>query len=474
MNAERGTRNAELTEATKSAGAAGQRGAAWRVPRSAFVIAALALYLLWLGRGELGWLPGGPWLALAGWGAVTALLLVVWLWRVGHLVRWWAALRARPSGALLIAILLVATIPRLAPMPDSTPTPTALTAEHDALGAAHRMLTTGQFRPATFARPSALLYLQTATGAVAFLLGVSADRWHDVAAVQPTDLATPAHLLNTLLGLLTIALVYATGRRLYNPRTGLLAAALLALSPLAWRAAHVADESALAALAAVLALWGSVECGHGWRNAQMNSVPANVASTSRCLAAAFLLGLATGIRPALLLLTAPLALALWWRGRLRIATAGLLLAASGAGFLVAAPYALAALPALLDAGAAAARDYDLRVAPGTLALFVRHLPAGTLLFSRAEPLLALLGGCGALVALLRHQRGDLLVLAALVPGLLFMLLHHTLDAWQFMPYTPYLALLGGLALDEGWTHFATRQRGTTGRKPRARKQRPTT
>ncbi|MGN6810449.1 MAG: hypothetical protein ACTHMP_06210, partial [Thermomicrobiales bacterium] len=129
-----------------------------------------------------------------------------------------------------------------------------------------------------------------------------------------------------------------------------------------------------------------------------------------------------------------------------------------------------ALPAVLDAGASATRDYDLRVAPGTLALLVRHVPEGALLFSRAEPLLALLGSVGALIALLRRQRGDWLVLAALVPGLLLVLLHRSLDAWQFIPYTPFLALLGGLALDTGWTSLAAHPHSTARRKQRSRKR----
>ena len=485
MNAERRTRNAESIEGKASAGVVGRRGASeFRGVRIAFVSAALVLYLLWLGRGELGWLPGGQWATLGGWAALTALVLMIWLWRGGYLARWWAAVRVAPGGALLIVILLIAMIPRLVALSGAAPPPAALAAEQEALGEARRMVTTGQFRPATFARPSALLYLQTASGAAAFLLGASSDRWHDVSAIQAADLATPAHVLNALLGLLTIASVYATSRRLYSPRAGLLAAALLACSPLAWCAAHVADESTLAALAAIFALWGSAECGPGTRlrvaNAEsrdeqretpVGSVAGRVEHIPHCLVAAFLLGLATGIRPALLLLVAPLVLALWWGGRMRVATVGLLLAAGGMGILVAAPYALAALPAVLDAGASAARDYDLRIAPGTLALLARHVPDEALLFSRAEPLLALVGGVGALIALLRRQRGDLLVLAALVPGLLLVLLHRHLDAWQFMPYTPFLALLGGLALDTGWTNFAARQHGATRRKPRARKRR---
>ncbi|MGN6697420.1 MAG: glycosyltransferase family 39 protein [Thermomicrobiales bacterium] len=490
MNAERGTQKAELTGGEAGAGVVGRRGAStFGVARVAFVSAALVLYLLWLGRGELGWLPGGQWAALGGWAVLAALLLVIWLWRAGYLARWWAVVHVAPSGALLIVIVLIAAVPRLVALPGAAPPPMALAAEQEALGEARRMVTTGQFRPVTFARPSALLYLQTASGAAAFLLGASNDRWHDVSAMQPADLATPAHLLNALLGLLTIALVYATSRRLYSPRAGLLAAALLACSPLAWRAAHVADESTLAALAAMLALWGIVDCGlriaNWWesrhwlfeegtalsrQNPQSPPARGFPVHIPHCLVAAFLLGLATGIRPALLLLVAPLVLALWWGGRMRVAIVGLLLTAGVVGFLVAAPYALAALPAMLDASASTARGYDLRVTPGTLALLVRHVPDGALLFSRAEPLLALLGSVGALIALLRRQRGDWLVLAALVPGLLLVLLHRSLDAWQFIPYTPFLALLGGLALDTGWTSLAAHPHSTARRKQRSRKR----
>ena len=116
------------------------------------------------------------------------------------------------------------------------------------------MLTSGDYRPRTFERPSALLYLQTAAAIPGFLGGVSVDRWRFVQDMQPGDLATPARLLNALLGLLAIALAYRAGERLYGRRAGLLAAALLTASPLAWSTARTATEDALATVACLAAI----------------------------------------------------------------------------------------------------------------------------------------------------------------------------------------------------------------------------
>lgn len=254
----------------------------------------------------------------------------------------------------------------------------------------------------------------------------------------PADLATGARLLNALLSLLTVALVHAVASRLYGRRAGLLAAGLLALSPLAWATAWTAAEDALAALVALAAFWSIAQVGDGWGRGTAKppgapSLPRGLPSSAsdlrsysafRAPHAAFMLGFAAGVRPALTALAAPLLLALWWRraARPRGAAWGGALITLVAGYLVAVPYAIAALPTLLDAAAVAAREYELRPAPAALALLARNVPAALATLAGADPLLALLGGLGTVWALGRRGRADLLLLAFLVPfGLLLLL-----------------------------------------------------
>lgn len=421
-----------------------------RLSDRGLVGAVLALWLLWTSHGDLTRaVPGGQPLALASVTGLVALLALARLALAGTPRRWWRAVRAAPAPLLLALLLLAAVAPRLVG-PHAT-APRYGDVERQALNEARRMLTTGDYRPHTFARPSALLYLQTAAGGVAFIVGVSSDRWRAVEAVQPADLAPAARLLDLLLALLTIALVYAVGRRDGNRRAGLLAAALLAASPLAWTAARAATEDALVALVGLAAFWA---VGVVTREERGRLAPSLLAALS--------IGFATGVRPSLFLLTVPFLAVLLLRRAVRPKPWGwgLLLAAGLAGYLLAVPYALAALPALLDASAVALREYDLRATPGTLVVLARRLPTALLLLAREDPLLALTGGGGALLAIsrlgARHpsqvSRSDgPLLLAFLVPTALLLLSRRQLDARQFLPYAPFLALLGGAFLDAAWT-----------------------
>ncbi len=445
----------------------------------ALVVSAAVLWLIWTSHGDLTrGVPGGQTAALAVLGLIIAGLALTRLAIIGTLARLWGRLRVDPSPAVLALLLLVAVASRLPGVPSpgfdlSRYAPL----EQQAVGEAWRMLTTGDYRPQTFARPSALLYLQTAAGALNFLAGVSVDRWRALSAVQPADLVTPARLLNALLGVATVALVYLTGRRLYGRRAGLLAAALLAVSPLAWLAARVATEDALVALVGLAAF----ECGmrsteYGIkeeRGAGIRPVPSPIPHSALRiphLTGALLLGVAAGVRPSLALLAVPFVLGLLSAGRPRPApwAWGLLLVAALAGYLIAVPYAIAELPRWLDTGATAAREYQLHAELGTIGFAARQLPAAVGLLAREETLLGLTGGLGALLALIRRGRPDVLLLSFLVSAGLLLLLHRGLDARHFVPYGPFLALLGGAALDSAWSLVAMRSRPARRRRKPAR------
>jgi hypothetical protein len=455
----------------------------------ALVVSATALWLIWTSHGDLTrGVPGGQTAALAVLGLIVAGLALARLAIIGTLARLWGRLRVDPSPAVLALLLLIAVAPRLPGVPSpGFDLARYAPLEQQALGEAWRMLTTGDYRPQTFARPSGLLYLQTAAGAVNFLAGVSVDRWRALGAVQPGDLVTSAHLLNALLGIATVALVYLTGRRLYGRRAGLLAAALLALSPLAWLAAHVATEDALAALIGLAAFElgarsaeqdergaRSAERGTGNDDAPVAAPSSSVVPRSAFraprLVGALLLGVAAGVRPSLALLAVPFVLGLLLAGRPRPApwAWGLLVVAALAGYLLAVPYVIAELPRWLDTGATAASEYQLRAEPGTIGFAARQLPAAIGLLAREETLLGLTGGLGALLALVRRGRPDLLLLSFLVPAGLLLLLHRGLDARHFVPYGPFLALLGGAALDSAWSLVAMRSRPARRRRKPAR------
>jgi hypothetical protein len=183
-----------------------------------------------------------------------------------------------------------------------------------------------------------------------------------------------------------------------------------------------------------------------------------------------LLGVAAGVRPSLALLAVPFVLGLLFAGRPRPApwAWGLLLLAALAGYLLAVPYAIAELPRWLDTGATAAREYQLRAEPGTIAFAARQVPAAIGLLARQETLLGLAGGLGALLALIRRGRPDLLLLSFLVPAGLLLILHRDLDSRHFVPYGPFLAVLGGAALDSAWSLVATRSRPAQRRRRLAR------
>ncbi len=176
-------------------------------------------------------------------------------------------------------------------------------------------------------------------------------------------------------------------------------------------------------------------------------------------------GFAAGVRPALVLLVVPLGLAFWWRRGAwsRAPWWPVLLAAYGLGYLLAVPYAIAALPALLDGAAAAAREYELRFTPDTLGFFARRAPQAVLTFAQADPLVACSGGLGAVWALVERRRAGLLVLAFLIPSAVLLALHRDLTARHLAPYGPFIALLGGAFLDALW--------GIGLRRPRPRKRR---
>ena len=113
---------------------------------------------------------------------------------------------------------------------------------------------TGDLNPHYFVNPPGLTYLLYGAFAVRYL-GSAGVTEHF--ATEPGDVYLTARLVVAVLGTLSVVLLYLVGARLFDRRTGLLAAALLAVSFLAVSWSHQATNDVPASAAVVLSLLGS-------------------------------------------------------------------------------------------------------------------------------------------------------------------------------------------------------------------------
>ena len=99
------------------------------------------------------------------------------------------------------------------------------------------------------------------------------------------DVRVAVRAWSALLALLTVALVYAVGRRAAGERAGLLAAALLAVLPLAVREAHFAKADTAAAAAGALVMTALVlPRGAAWLRGMLAGATTALAISTKALA----------------------------------------------------------------------------------------------------------------------------------------------------------------------------------------------
>ena len=102
----------------------------------------------------------------------------------------------------------------------------------------------GDLNPHNFLYPSLYFYALFAWEVLFFVVGRLAGLYHSVDDFQREFFTDPSRLflagraLTTLFGVATVPALYAFGRRLYDNTTGLIAAAFLAVAPVAVRDAH--------------------------------------------------------------------------------------------------------------------------------------------------------------------------------------------------------------------------------------------
>jgi dolichyl-phosphate-mannose-protein mannosyltransferase len=194
----------------------------------------------------------------------------------------------------------------------------------------------GDYNPHYFINPPALSYLLHAVFALWFGGGWpfgARDAVSDAYATDPTALFLVARATVAVLGAAAVGFVYATGKRLYDRRVGLIAAALLAVAFLPVFYSHLALNDVPALLPLSVSVWGSAGVlSHGRRRDYL------IAGAG--------LGLATAAKYTAAIALLPLLVAGVWHLRSRVtrgpALGGLAIAGATAlaFFFLANPYAL--------------------------------------------------------------------------------------------------------------------------------------
>ncbi|MFQ6059448.1 MAG: ArnT family glycosyltransferase, partial [Anaerolineae bacterium] len=301
----------------------------------------------------------------------------------------------------------------------------------------------GDLNPHRFNNPALFKYLLAALYALWYLIGRGLGAFESVAAFQswatadPTPVYLLARLTSALLGTATVAITYGLGRLAYDGRTGLLAATLLAGTFLHARDSHYAVNDVPATFFVTMALFFSLRVLQRGRLQDYGL-------------AGLCAGLATATKYTGLLLLVPLLLAHLLAGgaRPRDRAARLasrwLLAGLGAfvgAYLLGAPYSvldwpafLADLKTLMIRGSTGFKGLQLDPASGWL-FYLK-----TLLWGMGLPL-ALASILGVLVALIRHRRQDLVLVAFPLILYLYMGRQLLIFARFLIPALPVLTLL---------------------------------
>ena len=118
----------------------------------------------------------------------------------------------------------------------------------------------GDFNPHYFINPPAFSYLLHAVFAFWYGSGWpfhTGAQVSDALAIHTSGIFTLARVTSAVLGVGAVALVYATGRRLYDPRVGLLAAAIMATAFLPVYYSHLALNDVPALFPLMLSVYGS-------------------------------------------------------------------------------------------------------------------------------------------------------------------------------------------------------------------------
>ncbi len=122
------------------------------------------------------------------------------------------------------------------------------------VGIPYHMLLLDQWNPHYFHNPSLTLYTNLAMFWLSGATRLPHDAGHEVRAVAPFQLYFLARALSGLWTLLAVTLTYAAGQLAFGRTAGMVAAALVALSPLTVEHAHFATPNAQTTMLGTAAL----------------------------------------------------------------------------------------------------------------------------------------------------------------------------------------------------------------------------
>jgi Dolichyl-phosphate-mannose-protein mannosyltransferase len=316
-------------------------------------------------------------------------------------------------------------------------------------------LATNGFNPHNFLYPTFYFYVLFAWEVLGYGVGRVFGVFDSLAAFERSYFANPTWIflvgrkLTALCGIATIAATYALGRQLSGRAAGVIAAAVLAVSPIAVRDAHYVKHDVpvtLLIVLTILALFHAQAPRHAEAQRPLVGPPAALKRWVICGAAA---GLAMSTHYYAVFLAVPIAIAALWPAastdrlvdRLRrLAIAG---AAATIAFVAGSPY-LIVEPARVMADVVGNRQIVMdRVTEsaglfGSLGFYLQTLwRDGLGVFA------ALCGAIGVAVMLRTELRRAALLLAFPVAFLLF--IGNTFPATRYLnPVLPFAAALAGV------------------------------
>ena len=351
---------------------------------------------------------------------------------------WHEAADLQPKTALLIVVLLVAAVLRFWGLARGIPYAVGVD-EPEIMARVVTMMRTGDLNPHFFDYPGLLFYLHLPVAILNFMVGATQGRWASLAQAGPEHFYLWARAVTAVFGTATVFLVYLAATR-WGTRHALLAAALMAVTPLHVRESHYVLTDVPMTFFVTLT----------W----LLSLAAHERPTARAFAlAGVAAGLATAAKyTAGLALLLPL-IAVWMTLPTKPSRLTAALATVGAGaaaYLVTAPYTLLDLPAFLNGFAGLVGHYLPRQG---------HMEAGWLVYLKhlrinlQWPALILMF-CGLGLAAVRAVRGPMRVpwtLLAVFPLVFFYVIADRVQIYAryLLPIVPFVCTLAAVAVVSG-------------------------
>lgn len=316
------------------------------------------------------------------------------------------------------------------------------------------MVRRGDWNPRFFGKPSLYYYALRFVFAAHLRYGIATGLYHGVNDLpRTTDLYLPTpglfiwgRMLTVLLGTATVLLLFAVGRRWWNVRVGLIAAALLAVSPFHMRHSQYISLDVPSAFMALLALAAALRLldDTRWRAYALAGLCAGLSASTKYNAGMVVLALVVAHA------------AVWGKASARqfprVLWAGLW---ALAGFIAATPYTV------LDSGAFLAgllKQYSAYAPQDTGDLPQTWPVRDYLAFfwnTGLTPIPALAALLGMGVALARRNRAALVLLAFVLPYPLLFLPQRVHYFRNMLPIIPPLLIFAGIGCDVALLRLTT-------------------